>query len=404
MGPGGPLLTSVRATVFQRSGSGRQIQEAPLRGSRWSKPLALAMGLTLVAAACGDDDDDNETTDTTEAASGTESTGTTAGGGDSDFLVCEVTDTGGVDDDSFNQNAFEGMQRAAEEGGFEHSVLESQSDADFEPNIQAHLDNGCDLIITVGFLLGDATAAAAEANPGTNFAIVDFDFFDVDAGEDITFDNVKEITFQTDEAAFLAGYLAAAMTETGKVGTYGGMNIPTVTIFMDGFAAGVAQYNEEMGTSVELIGWNPEAQDGLFTGDFDSVDLGRNTTEQLLDQGADIIMPVAGPVGNGTIEAIQAGGGGEKVIWVDTDGCVVLPDACGLFLTSVMKKMDVAVHDVTTAAAAGEFEGGLYVGTLENEGVDIAPFHEYDDDVPQEVKDRLEELRQEIISGELTIG
>ena len=127
-----------------------------MRGSRWSKPLAIAFGLSLIAAACGDDDD-AETTDTTEAGSGSE---TTEGGGGSDFQGCQVTDTGGVDDRSFNQTAFAGLEEAADEVGFEPSVLESQSDADFEPNIQAHIDAGCDLIVTVGFLLGDATAAA----------------------------------------------------------------------------------------------------------------------------------------------------------------------------------------------------------------------------------------------------
>ncbi len=376
-----------------------------MRGSRWSKSLALALGLTLVAAACGDDDDDATTTETTEASgSATETTEGGDGGGESDFTACQVTDTGGVDDRSFNQTAHDGLQRAAEEVGFSESVLESQSAADFEPNIQTHIDAGCDLIVTVGFLLGDATQAAAEANPDQNFAIVDVDFFDSDAGEDITFDNVRELTFSTDQAAFLAGYLAAGMTETGTVGTYGGINIPPVTIFMTAMPAGIAQYNEDEGADVQLVGWDAEAQEGLFTGDFENVDNGRNTTEQLLDQGADIIMPVAGPVGLGTIEAIRAGGGTEKVIWVDTDGCESVPDECDIFLTSVQKKMDNAVFDVTTAAAEGEFEGGLYVGTLENDGVGLAPFHEFEDEVPQELADRIEELRQQIIDGEITVG
>ena len=371
-----------------------------MRGSRWSKPLAVALGLTLVAAGCGDDDDEENTTDTTEQGS----SDTTAGGTSTDFKGCEVTDTGGVDDRSFNQTAYEGLVSAADELGFEESVLESQSAADFEPNIQAHIDAECDLIITVGFLLGDATAAAAEANPDQNFAIVDFDFFDVDAGEDVSFDNVRELTFATDEAAFLAGYVAAAVSETGVIGTYGGINIPTVTIFMDGLAAGIEQYNTDSGETVTLVGWDPATQEGLFTGDFENVDNGRNTTEQLLDQNADIILPVAGPVGQGTIEAIRAGGGTQKVIWVDTDGCESVPDACDLLLTSIMKNMDVAVHDVTVAAAEGNFEGGLYTGTLENDGVGLAPFHEFEDAVPQDIRDRLEELREQIISGEITVG
>jgi basic membrane protein A and related proteins len=374
-------------------------QENCMRRSRWSKPLAFAVGLSLVAAACGDDDDDT-TTATTE---GTESTDTTEGGETAagDFTACQVTDTGGVDDRSFNQTVNEGLEAAADEIGFEPSVLESTSEADYAPNIQASMDNGCTLVITVGFLLGDATAAAAEENPDQEFAIVDFDFADPDTFEDITYDNVRELTFDTDQAAFLAGYVAAATSESGVVGTYGGLNIPTVTIFMNGMAAGIDYYNQENGTDVQLVGWDAAAQEGLFTGDFSDQTKGRQTTEQLLDQGADIIMPVAGPVGLGSIEAIRAGGGTERLIWVDTDGCISLPDDCDLFLTSVQKKMDNAVHDTVVAAAAGDFEGGLYVGTLENDGVGLAPFHDFEDSVPAEVQDQIAALTEQIISGEI---
>jgi basic membrane protein A len=369
-----------------------------MRRSRWSKPLVLAVGLSLVAAACGDDDDDDAgTTDTTE-----EATDTTAGGGaETDFTACEVTDTGGVDDRSFNQTAFEGMESGAEEVGGESSVLESTTEADYAPNIQASIDQGCSLVITVGFLLGDATATAAEDNPDQNFAIVDVDFADPETFEDVTFDNVRELTFATDQAAFLAGYVAAATSESGIIGTYGGLNIPTVTIFMNGLSAGIDLYNSENGADVQLVGWDAATQEGLFTGDFSDQTKGRQTTEQLLDQGADIIMPVAGPVGLGSIEAIRAGGGSERLIWVDTDGCVSLPDDCDLFLTSVQKKMDNAVHDTIVSAANDEFEGGLYLGTLENDGVGIADFHEYADSVPQEVQDRVAELIDEIIAGDV---
>ncbi|HZA75411.1 MAG TPA: BMP family ABC transporter substrate-binding protein, partial [Acidimicrobiales bacterium] len=344
-----------------------------MRQRRFLKGLAILLGLALVAAACGDDDDSDtgDGGDTTEAEGGD-------GAAATDFQGCQVTDTGGVDDRSFNQTAFEGLEQAADELGFEADVLESQAESDFAPNIQAFLDQGCDLIVTVGFLLGGATATAAEENPDQSFAIVDYDFSTAAGDAADEYDNVKELTFKTDEAAFLAGYVAAAMTETGTVGAYGGINLPTVTIFMKGFQLGIEHYNEENGTDVQLEGWDNAADDGLFTGDFENQANGRATTEQLLDNGADIIMPVAGPVGLGTIEAIRARpDSNAKVIWVDTDGCVSVSDECDLFLTSVMKNMDVAVHDATVEAAEGEFEGGLYEGTLENEGVDIAPFNEF---------------------------
>lgn len=367
---------------------------------RWLRLLALLLGLSLVAAACGDDDDteaatDDTTEDTATDDTATDDTGSDDGGAESDFLACQVTDTGGVDDNSFNENAFNGLEQAAEQVGFEPVVLESQSDADFEPNINALLEQGCDLIVTVGFLLGDATEAAAQENTDTNFAIVDFAY-------EQEYDNLRALTYSTDQAAFLAGYVAAAQSETGTVGTYGGLNIPTVTIFMDGFAAGVEYHNQQKGTDVQVIGWDPAAQDGLFTGDFEDLTKGRQTTESLLDQGADIILPVAGPVGQGSIEAIRAGGGDAKLIWVDTDGCESVPDACDLFLTSVMKNFDVSVEETATGAANGEFEGGTYVGTLENDGVAIAPFNEFDDAVSDETKAELEEIRQGIIDGSIS--
>lgn len=202
--------------------------------------VILLLVLSMFVAACAEE----ETSTDAGTGSATEETES----GTVDYLACQVTDIGGIDDKSFNQTAYEGLKRAEEELGVEIAFLESQSPNDFKPNIQAFIDQGCDLIVTVGFLLGDDTAAAAEANPDQNFAIVDVDFFDADKGKDVTYDNVKELTFRTDEAAFLAGYLAAGTSKTGKVGTFGGINIPPVTIFMNGFLEGVNHYNEEKGT------------------------------------------------------------------------------------------------------------------------------------------------------------
>jgi basic membrane protein A len=347
---------------------------------RWSRLAALAFAATMIAGACASEDEEGSSDD--------------SGGGDGGGIVaCQVTDTGGVDDRSFNQTANDGMVQAEDELGIEGKVLESQSEADFEPNLREFVDQGCDIIIPVGFLLDQATQDSASENPDQKYAIVDVDFFDADAEEDISFDNVEELTFATDQAAFLAGYLAAGSTETGKVGTFGGINIPTVTIFMDGYLAGVNQYNADNGTSVEVLGW--DGTDGLFTGDFTDQDKGKQTTKSLIDEGADIVMPVAGPVGLGSVEAANEADG-VKLIWVDTDGCISVPDSCDLFLTSVQKKMDVAVFDAIESVVNDEFEAGLYVGTLENDGVGIP---ELGDDVDQALADKIEEYRQAIIDG-----
>jgi basic membrane protein A len=326
----------------------------------------------------------------------------TAQGKNSDFLGCEVTDVGGVDDKSFNQTAWKGLQDAQKDLGIQAKVLESQSPNDFEPNITAAIQQNCDLIVTVGFLLGDATAQAAKQNPDQKFAIVDFNFT-TKSGKDLTYDNVRELTFATDEAAFLAGYLAAGMSKTGKVGTFGGINIPTVSIFMNGFAAGVQYYNQQNNKDVKVLGWDLEKQDGLFSGDFEDQDKGKRITENLLSEGADIIMPVAGPVGLGSAAAVEQAGD-ASLIWVDTDGCVSAPEYCDIFLTSVMKNMDVAVHDTTEQTVDGQFQGGLYVGTLENQGVGIAPYHEFEAKVPSDLKSQIDDLRRKIIAGEIDVA
>ena len=310
--------------------------------------------------------------------------------------ICEVTDTGGVDDKSFNASAWSGAQRAAADFGGEAKVLESQAETDYEVNINSFVDEECSLIVTVGFLLGDATLAGAEANPGSNFAIVDFAY-------DAPPANLKGLVFNTNEAAFLAGYLAAGMSETGKVGTFGGINIPTVSIFMDGYARGVAYYNEAKGTNVEVLGWDIAAQDGSFTGNFESLDDGRAFAQTQVEEGADIIMPVAGPVGLGA-SALASELGTFSIIGVDVDQTLTDPNNAAVYLTSVMKGIDEAVYAASDEAINGTFTSDLYVGTLANNGVDIAPYNDFEDQVPQELKDEIEQLRQDIIDGAVAVS
>ncbi|MEY3582883.1 MAG: hypothetical protein RLZ02_1836, partial [Actinomycetota bacterium] len=236
----------------------------------------LAVGLVAVVglAACGSSDSSSDTTVAAGAAG----------------LACEVTDIGGVDDKGFNQNAYDGLKLAEAELGVSIDLLESASDADYQPNLQSFVDKGCNVIVTVGFLLADATKAAAEANPTVQFAIVD---------SNTSAPNVQGLTFATDQPSFLAGYMAAATTKSGIVGTFGGINIPPVAIFMQGFAKGVEYYNAQKGTSVKVLGWDIAAQDGTFSGDFSDQTKGTSIAKSMADEGADIIFPVAGPVGLG---------------------------------------------------------------------------------------------------------
>jgi basic membrane protein A len=315
-----------------------------------------------------------------------------AAGGEA-ILACQVTDTGGIDDKSFNATAWKGAEDAMAQLGIEAKYLESQQQTDYEKNINAFIDEGCDLIITVGFLLGDATKAAAEANPDQKFSIVDFAY-------DPVIPNVLGQVFTTQEAAFLAGYVAASVTQTGKIGTFGGLQIPTVTVFMDGFALGAQYYNEQKGTNVEVLGWDPATQEGLFTGNFESTDDGRTMGESLMDEGADIIMPVAGPVGLGTAAAVQERGN-AWIVGVDNDWYVVNADYKDIILTSVLKNMDVTTFEAIKSVQDGAFEGGVTVGTLENGGVGLAQFYEAEAVVPAEVLGELEQVKADLISGTL---
>lgn len=258
------------------------------------------------------------------------------------------------------------------------------------------MEEKCDLIITVGFLIGDATKAAAEANPDLKFSIVDYNY-------DPAIANVTGQIFNTDEAAFLAGYLAAGVTKTGVVGTFGGLPIPTVTIFMDGFYKGVAKYNEVKGTDVKVLGWDPAAPDsGLFTMSFDDQQKGNELAKSLMDEGADIIMPVAGPVGLGAAAAIKERGN-AYLIGVDSDWALTSPEYADITLTSVMKLMDATTLQVIKSVIDGTFVGGDVVGTLANEGVSIAPFHELESIVPAELVAEIEQLKADIIAGTITL-
>ncbi|GAA0035213.1 MULTISPECIES: BMP family lipoprotein [Brevibacterium] len=317
-----------------------------------------------------------------------------------DYLACMVSDSGGWDDQSFNQSGRAGLDAATKNLGVKQQLAESQGDADFTPNVDNMVQQGCNLTFGVGFLLEDAIQTAAEANPDLNFALIDSTFSDAD-GKPVTLDNAKPLVFNTAEAAYLAGYVAAAMSKSGKVGTFGGIQIPSVTVFMDGFSDGVKKFNDDNGKNVELLGWNKDKQEGSFSGDFENQGQGQELTKQLISQGADIVMPVAGPVGLGAAAAAKEAGD-VKLIWVDTDG-YNSTEYGDIILTSVVKEIANAVEDTVKEGTEDKFTSEPYVGTLENEGVGLAPFHDFDKDVPQDVKTKLDELKKQIIDGTIKV-
>ncbi|SDR83306.1 BMP family lipoprotein [Agrococcus carbonis] len=314
-----------------------------------------------------------------------------------DIQPCIVSDSGGFDDRSFNQLGAEGVRAAAEGLGVEAIEVESQSESDFAPNLTSVIDQGCNMVVTVGFLLAEATSAAAEANPDINFAIIDDNSIDLP--------NVQPIVFDTAQAAFLAGYAAASYSETGIIATWGGIQIPPVTIFMDGFVEGAEYYNEQNDADVQILGWNAETQQGSFTGSFEAGVEAKSIAETFIGQNADVLMPVGGPIFLSAVEAIRDAGedSGITMVGVDADLVETSPENADIFLTSVLKGMAQGTQTVVEQAAAGEFSNEPYIGTLENDGVGIAPFHEFEDAVDSELQAQLDEIRAAIIAGEIEV-
>jgi basic membrane protein A len=360
--------------------------------------LALSAASALTLAGCAAPPSATTSPAATDSASATAAE-SSAPAAESDFTACMVSDAGGFDDKSFNETAHNGMMQAKDELGIQTNQIESNAEGEYAGNVQSMIDANCNIIITVGFALATATEAAAKQNPEVNFAIVDNSSFE-------GVDNAKGLIFNTAQPSFMAGYLAAGMTQTGTVGTFGGAKYPTVSIFMDGFAQGIKYYNEQKGADVTLIGWDEAKQDGQFVGGnnpFGDIPGGKNTASTLIAQGADIILPVAGPAGLGALQAAKESNGKVNAIWVDTDGFVSAPEFGPQILSSVEKGMDVAVFEAIKAAMEGSFSSDPYVGTLENDGVSLAPFHDFEDKVSDELKSELEQIKADIISGTITI-
>jgi basic membrane protein A len=273
--------------------------------------------------------------------------------------------------------------------------LSSTSDSDYAPNINTFIADKCGIIITVGYDMGPATQTAAAKNPNQKFAIVDFTYSPA-------IKNVLALVYHTNQDGFLGGYLAAAMSTTGKVGTFGGQNIPTVTLYMDGWVAGVRYYDKLNHKHVVALGWTPSpkrAAGSCFT----STTLGEQDTKTLIAQGADVIFPVAGGVGLGAAAAVKAAGAGYYMEWVDTDGCVSAPQYCSLFLTSVTKGIAPSVEAATLSAVKGTFHGGNYNGTLANNGVSLSPYHDFASKIPAPVTAELAKLKAGIIAGTISV-
>jgi basic membrane protein A len=333
----------------------------------WLVLLLASLVLALGVAACGGGGDDDE---------GGEAPAAQTEEGEEPIQVGLVTDIGGLNDRGFNSLANQGLEQAKSELGVEGRVLESKSDADYIPNLSELGEQGYDLIVSVGFLMTEATAKAAPEFPETNFAIVDSAF-------DPPIENAQGLLFKEQETGCLVGVVGALMSKTGTISTVGGQKIPPV----DRFIAGYQACAKEAKPGIKLM--------NAYSQDF--VDQAK-CKEIALDQiakGSDVVFQVAGGCGLGALDAAK-----EKNVWgigVDADQAFLGPH----ILTSALKRVNVAVFKTIEAVQNGEFQGaGVAVFGLKEDGVGLG---KTSPDVPQSVLDKTEEFKQRIIDGELTL-
>ena len=351
-----------------------------------SAAFALIGASALVLSGCAAAPEETPT----ETATATETAAPTI-----DYLACAVSDEGSWNDKSFNESVYDGIEKAEAELGVQIADAESNSAEDFAPNLQAMVDQGCDVTFAVGFnLVADANAIAA-ANPEMNFVTID--------GWSEGNANLKPVGYAMNQSSYLAGYLAAAYSTTKVVGTYGGMQIDAVVDFMNGFYYGAMAWGEENGVDVKVVGWDPAAATGQFIGDFTpNSGTSKSIAAALVNEGADVLFPVGGDQFGASSEAIKEAGIDGVMIGVDKDVALTSPEYAPYVLTSAEKRMTNAVYDIIAElSAGGAFNGDAYVGTLANGGTGLSPFYDFDSKIDDATKARLAELEAGIIAGEI---
>ncbi len=312
------------------------------------------------------------------------------------FLPCVVSDTAGFNDHSFNQLSLQAVKQVAKASGTSYKTAESKTAADYVPNVNQLVAAGCTATVASGFNLVAAVKAAATKDPKNDFVMVD--------DNSIKLPNVKDVVFATNQAAFLGGYAAAAYSKTGVVATWGGQEIPPVTIYMDGFWDGVQYFNQQNHKNVTVLGWNEKTQKGTFVGNFTDQNAAKTITTNFINQNADVIMPVAGSLYQGGGAAIRSTGAKAVLVGVDAD--LFQTDTSGyqnIILVSVLKNIQPAVASVLGQAAQNTFSNGEYIGTLKNNGVGLSPFHDFAGKIPSSLASQLDTIKSKIIDGSITV-
>ena len=312
-----------------------------------------------------------------------------------------VTDVGGVNDKSFNQSAWAGVQKAAQDFGLDVKFIESKQPTDYEKNIDQFATEGYNDIITVGFLMGDATAAKAKQYPNIKFAIIDNAYFPTkdspscpdtvkDCYDDGGLKNVTSLMFQEDQVGYLAGALAAGISKSGTVCTVSGMEIPPVVRYVTGFQNGAKWVNPNVKTL------------NVYIPSFTDPAKGKETANSMIGQGCDVVFGVGGNTGNGGLLAAKEQG--LTAIGVDVDQYNTYPEVKDALVTSAMKNVDTAVYDYLKAVSQKTEKAGVDTANLQNSGVGLAPYHDWESKVPDSVKAKVQEAIDGLKSGKLTTG
>jgi basic membrane protein A and related proteins len=368
---------------------------------RYRRPAAAA-GLALTAAlavsACASSSSSTAATGTaaTAASGGSASSAPASNAG---FSACIMISETGIADHSFNQAAWAAMTEAKSSLGITIKYLEQSGTVDFSTIGEEFVQDDCSMIIGVGFDTETTIDTLAKANPSIKFAVIDDTLTTPEP-------NAVSLVYETNQASFLGGYLAAGMSKSGTVGVYGNEAIAPVELYMSGYVYGVEYYNKVHGTDVKVIGWNPSSGSGQFVGSFTDVNQGKLITQAEIQQGADVIFAVAGPIDEGTVEAMQAAGGpasGYYTLWVDSDGCETNPDACGELLSTVQKNIQPSLYQVIAKTVAGSFPKGDYLGTLTDDGVGLAPYHQLAGKVPAALQKEITALEKAVAAGTVTV-
>jgi basic membrane protein A len=351
---------------------------------RASLLVTLVMLLAPVLAACGQPAAAPTPTTVVEQPTATqpmaaEATPTQAAG--KKLKVGLVTDVGSLNDKSFNQSSWEGVLRAQRELGIEAKAIETKAPTDYDRNIQQFIDEGYDVIVTVGFALGEATIKAAKANPNIKF-------IGVDQFQQEEIPNLAGLIFEEDKAGFLAGALAAQMTKTNVIGAVCGTDdVPPVWRFGEGYKAGAKYIKPDI--TVQVV----YHSDVDITKTFTDPEWGKTTALSMIDRNADVLFGAGGQTGNGAIYAAKERG--VAAIGVDTDQYFTIGDEYkSALLSSAMKLLDRGVFNLIKAVQDGTFKGGNFVGE-----VGLAPYHDWEDKVPAEVKQKMQEIDKGLRDG-----